>query len=69
MAAVVKVEVEPNDCALTAPLTLCIHYRLGEKLARGVWDFSFVVDFAHLKQTIELAHIEQEDLAEGKDPL
>eukprot|EP00123_Amoebidium_parasiticum_P002477 comp137319_c0_seq1/m.49219 comp137319_c0_seq1/g.49219 ORF comp137319_c0_seq1/g.49219 comp137319_c0_seq1/m.49219 type:complete len:143 (-) comp137319_c0_seq1:102-530(-) len=54
---VTGVTVSPNDCALTAPLTLCIQYCLHAPLACGVWVFDCVADVAHLKKKVPLGQV------------
>ena len=66
------VEIDPNECLLTAPLKITIEFDAKEEIDKFnavFWDISFIADYANKRKTVRLGGTEPTHMNAGANSL
>ncbi len=62
---VTRVDIEPNDCPLQAPIAITMQFTLHKPIAGARWDVVYEADYTNKKQALLLHRSHPVDLAPG----
>ncbi|DBA81111.1 hypothetical protein WJX79_005171 [Trebouxia sp. C0005] len=67
--SVIDLEVIPNDCPLSDPLTLAVSFEADQPVKEAHWEVQYMVDMTAQRHVLQLGSTEVQDYPAGKSTM